>query len=68
MTQLDSAKQMAKDMGFDAFIYKNTRVRHKVIEQAINKTPKLDENTNSNISEQIVKDTNKELTSKRFCK
>ena len=60
--QLDTAKQMAKDMGFDAFIYKNTRVRHKVIEQAINKTPQLDENTNSNISHKIVKDTNKEIT------
>ena len=60
--QLDTAKQMAKDMGFSAFIYKNTRVRHKVIEQAINKTKQLDENTNSNISKQIVTSTNQELT------
>ena len=61
--QLDKAKQMAKEMGFDAFIYKNTRVRNKVIEQAITNATKLDDNTKSNISKQIVKETNKEVAS-----
>ena len=47
------------------FPYKNTRVRNKALNTITN--PKLDDNTNSNISEKIVTDTNKELIIHKFC-
>jgi len=67
--QLDTAKQMAKDMGFNAFIYKNTRVRQTIIKQAMGLqdpdkgVSQTNQNVNSNISKSIVEQAKKEFSS-----
>ena len=67
--QLEDAKRMSKEMGFSAFIYKNTRVRHSIIRQAMG-LQDLDKgvtatskNVNSTISKDIVKQAQKEIAS-----
>jgi len=60
---------MSKEMGFSAFIYKNTRVRHNIIREAIglhdldNGNTATIKNVNSAISKDIVKQAKKELAS-----
>ena len=72
--QLEAAKQMAFDRGFDAFVYKNSRVRQTVIRDLIAKDIGHDvnldsmqtrhgENVNSDISKDIVKQATAEVAS-----
>jgi MoaA/NifB/PqqE/SkfB family radical SAM enzyme len=63
---LEHAKQMAQDLGFSSFAYKNTRVRSNIIKN-IDKNHKTKEinvsNINSKISTDIVNNTLKEIES-----
>lgn len=67
--QLEDAKRMSKEMGFSAFIYKNTRVRHSIIREAMGLldldkgVSATSKNVNSTISQEIVTQAKKEIKS-----
>ena len=72
--QLETAKQMAFDRGFDAFVYKNSRVRQTVIRDAISNTightvnldsmqQRHNQNVKSTISQDIVAQAQQEVAS-----
>lgn len=63
--QLEDAKKLAEQMGFDSFRFKNTRVRQTVIRQLLDKdfqAPQHKSNIASNISKTIAEDAAKEVS------